>query len=450
MTSLLGDLDDLKPITDVQEVDRLSKDFAWFSPILVSQLADKRADAVFSPTTVDEIRRIVIACVKYRVPLSVRGGGTGNYGQLTPLEGGVIISLLRFNKVVSIAPGIARAQAGIRLGTLNREVLATGWELRMLPSTYKIASLGGFYSGGTGGIGSINYGIFAARGNVLGVQMMTIEEAPRIIELRGDDTQLLQHCWGTAGVVLEMEIALAPAQPWDDTIAVFDDFDQGLRCASELAHSNGIARRLVSFHVDPIPQYLTPLGQYLPPKKHALLANIAGYSMDSFRYLVAKWGGEVTYHRASAELAKVPQTLIEFTWNHTSLNALKVDPTLTYTQLRFAPNEHIEQVRAVYAALHPEMMLHLEFIRDVAGLTTCSALPLIRYTSPERIDEIHEIVRALGVAVANPHTNSVGLGNKKALTPEFLRAKREYDPHGLMNPGKLAGVNDHPALDIPT
>ena len=120
MASMLSELDDLKPVTDVQEVDRLSKDFAWFSPILVPQLADKHADAVFSPTTVDEIRRIVIACVKHRVPLSVRGGGTGNYGQLTPLEGGVIISLLRFNKVVSIAPGIARAQAGIRLGTLNR------------------------------------------------------------------------------------------------------------------------------------------------------------------------------------------------------------------------------------------------------------------------------------------------------------------------------------------
>ena len=450
IVALLDDLTDLKPVTDVEEVERLSKDFAWFSPILVRELDCKRADAVLSPTTLEDIERIVKACVRRRVPLSVRGGGTGNYGQLTPLQGGVILSLTRFNKICWIKPGIARAQAGVRLGALNREALATGWELRTLPSTYKIASLGGFYSGGTGGIGSINHGLFAARGNVLGVQLMTIEESPRIIELRGEDTQLLQHCWGTAGVVLELEIGLTPAQPWDDAIAVFADFDSGLRCASELAHSNGIARRLVSFHVDPIPQYLTPLGEYLPPKKHALLANIAGYSMDSFRHLVAKWGGEVTYHRASAELARVPQTLIEFTWNHTSLNALRVDPTLTYTQLRFAPNEHIEQVRAVYAALHPEMMLHLEFIRDAAGATTCSALPLIRYTSPERIDEIHDIVRALGVAVANPHTNSVGLGNKKALTPEFLRAKREYDPHGLMNPGKLVGVNEHPALDIPS
>lgn len=446
LDKVLAELADLKPVVDVEELDRLSRDFSWFSPILVPQLKDKRGEAAFSPTAVDEIRRIVAACVRHRVPISVRGGGTGNYGQLTPLQGGVIISLLRFNKVTWIKPGAARAQAGIRLGTLNREALATGWELRMLPSTYKVASLGGFYSGGTGGIGSINYGLFAGRGNVLGVQIMTLEDEPRIIELRGERIGLLQHCWGTAGIVLELEVGLAPAQPWDDAIAVFPDFDRALSCASELAHSNGIARRLVSFHVDPVPQYLTPLLPHLPRGHHAILANIAGYSMEPFRTLVAAWGGEVTLHRPAADLAKVPQTLIEYSWNHTTLNALKIDPTLTFTQLRFTAATHLEQVRALYKALHPEVMLHLEFIRDPEGLTTCSSLPLIRFTSEARIHEIHDIARALGIGVANPHTNSVGLGNKKALTPAFLEARREFDPHGLMNPGKLAGISEHPVI----
>src|SRR6187401_100236 len=85
---VLDELSDLKPIVNPDEVDRLSKDFAWFSPVLVPQLKDKRADAVFSPVSVEEIRRIVKACVRQRVPISVRGGGTGNYGQLTPLHGG--------------------------------------------------------------------------------------------------------------------------------------------------------------------------------------------------------------------------------------------------------------------------------------------------------------------------------------------------------------------------
>ena len=443
---VLAELSSLAPLTEAQEVDRLSKDFAWFSPILLPQLEDKRADAVVTPQSVDDVRRIVQSCARHRVPLSVRGGGTGNYGQLTPLRGGLIVNVSRLNKVVWLKPGVARAQAGIRLGTLNREAIATGWELRMLPSTYKIASLGGFYSGGTGGIGSINYGVFAARGNVLGVQVMTIEEEPRIIELRGEETQLLQHCWGTGGIVLELEIGLAPAQSWDDAIAVFADRDAALECASELAHSNGIARRLVSLHFDPVPQYLTPLLEWLPQTKHALLANIAAQSVEPFRTLVAKWGGEVSYHKPAAALVKVPQTLIEYSWNHTTLNALKVDPTLTFTQLRFDAAKHREQVKALHDALHPELMLHLEFIRDAAGATTCSSLPLIRYTTEARLHEIHDIVRSHGVAVANPHTNAVGLGNKKALTPAFFAAKRDFDPHGLMNPGKLDQVSAEPAI----
>src|SRR3954470_15499629 len=91
LAHVLDELADLNPVVDAEEMDRLSKDFAWFSPILLPQLKDKRGEAAFTPTSVEDIRRIVAACVRHRVPLSVRGGGTGNYGQLTPLHGGVII-----------------------------------------------------------------------------------------------------------------------------------------------------------------------------------------------------------------------------------------------------------------------------------------------------------------------------------------------------------------------
>jgi FAD/FMN-containing dehydrogenase len=431
------ELADLTPVLDPEELERLSKDYAWFSPILRPKLKDKRAELAFFPASKEEIRRIVSACVRHRVPICVRGGGTGNYGQVTPLRGGAIICLSRFDKIEWIRPGAARAQAGIRIGQLNREALASGWELRILPSTYRAASLGGFYSGGSAGVGSINYGLFAARGNVLAVEAMTAEEEPRSIELRGDRAQLLQHGWGTAGIVLELEVGLAPAQPWDDAIAVFADFERALGFANELAHGAGIAKRLVSFHVDPIPQYLGPVLEHLPAAHHAIIASIAGYSMEPFRALAACWGGEVTYHRDCEALKDARQTLIELTWNHTTLKALKTDPALTYTSMRFTPGRHLDQIRALHRALHPELMLHLEFVRDAKGLTTCTSMPLVRFRDAGRTDEIHDFAKSLGVAVANPHTYIVGLGNKKALTPEFLEAKRQFDPFGLMNPGKL-------------
>lgn len=47
-----------------------------------------------------------------------------------------------------------------------------------MPSTYRLASTGGLYGGGFGGIGSINYGPLAAPGNVLSVKVMTVEPVP--------------------------------------------------------------------------------------------------------------------------------------------------------------------------------------------------------------------------------------------------------------------------------
>ena len=61
---LLLELPDLDWITDESRVTRLSSDFSWFSPVLVRQLKDKRADVVVRPRTEEEIRAVVGACAR--------------------------------------------------------------------------------------------------------------------------------------------------------------------------------------------------------------------------------------------------------------------------------------------------------------------------------------------------------------------------------------------------
>lgn len=67
--------------------ERLSKDYYWYSPVLYQQLKEKRADCAVQPESIDEVRKIVAFAVKNRIPITVRGAGTGNYGQAIPLEG---------------------------------------------------------------------------------------------------------------------------------------------------------------------------------------------------------------------------------------------------------------------------------------------------------------------------------------------------------------------------
>ena len=117
--ALAAELSAVEWITD-SRVERLSQDFYWFSPALKRQLEHLRADAVARPRTEDEIRAVVAACAQRGLPITVRGSGTGNYGQSMPLHGGVILDLSAYNQLLWCRPGVARAQAGIRMMEMDR------------------------------------------------------------------------------------------------------------------------------------------------------------------------------------------------------------------------------------------------------------------------------------------------------------------------------------------
>ena len=134
--------------TAPQVVNRLSRDFYWYSPVLRRQLDGKFADVVVHPLTVQEIQDVLRYCYANDIPVTPRGAGTGNYGQAVPLHGGVLLDLSRMDQIESISPdGVAVCQPGVRLGVLEGEARKVGWELRCYPSTVVKASVGGFLGG---------------------------------------------------------------------------------------------------------------------------------------------------------------------------------------------------------------------------------------------------------------------------------------------------------------
>jgi FAD/FMN-containing dehydrogenase len=301
--------------------------------------------------------------------------------------------------------------------------------------------LGGLYGGGFGGAGSINYGPLMARGNVLGVRAMTIEPEPQIIELRGAEALLMHHLWGTNGLVLEVELALAPTHAWQENIVTFSEFDGALEFANAVAHAPGITKKEVCFFASPVPDYMTQLGNHLSPGCHAVLLLVAPTSEVAMLELAAQHGGSVTYRKTAEEVRASNRTLLEYTWNHTTLNALKVDKTLTYLQSSFTAGEHLAQVRkmeGLLGGLNGEVLMHAEFIRGLDGLTTCTALQLVRYTTEARLNEIIQIFRDNGVRINNPHTFIIEDGKAGgALPQDVLDMKKRFDPAGLLNPGKM-------------
>ncbi len=449
--SLPAQLPGLDWVTDETALSRLSQDFSWFSPVLKRQLEGRRADVAVKPKTEDEIKAVVAACAKERVPITVRGAATGNYGQIVPLEGGLLLDMSAFNAFGWARGGVGRAQAGIRLGEFDRHAQPQGWELRWQPSTFRAATLGGLFGGGFGGAGSITYGPIAAAGNVLGVRAMTVEPEPQIVELRGPEAMLLHHRWGTNGIVLELEIALAPALPWVEMIATFESFEAGLDfCIRLNGQSPGIVKKELAFIAAPIPGYFTVLAEHLPAGHHAVIVIVAESSEAATREIVAAQGGQVTYRKTAAEAKAANRTLVEYCWNHTTLQALKLDKGLTYLQSRFDPARQREQVIALEKALAPEVMMHVEFIRLTDGQHTCSGLQIVRWTNEERLQQIMQIYRDHGATINNPHVHVLEDGGKlrdmdrsavnaaqRLAAETALAMKSRFDPLGLLNPGKL-------------
>ena len=174
---------------------------------------------------------------------------------------------------------------------------------------------------------------------------MTVEPEPQVIELRGPEAMLLHHTYGTNGIVLELEVALTPAVEWTECIATFAQFDAALEFADRFGSAPGLEKKEVCFVAAPIPQYFTSLAEHLPADQHAVLLLVAPHSEAGMRDMVAQHGGQVTYRKTADEVASSHKTLLEYTWNHTTLHALKVDKGLTYIQSGFNPMHRLKQVR---------------------------------------------------------------------------------------------------------
>ena len=430
--TIASELNGIEIITDPAQLAKFSLDYYHFSPILEPLLKDKRGNLAVRPVTEAEVLQIAKVCVRHKVPLTVRGAGTGNYGQCIPLEGGVILDTTHMNQIRWIKSGLACVEPGVKMAAFDKKAREIGWELRMAPSTYRIATIGGFIGGGSGGMGSITYGQLRDRGNLHAVRVVTVEDEPRVLKLRGDEVQKVNHAYGTNGIITELEIPLVPAYPWAELIVTFDDFMVAARFGQALSDSDGIVKKLVSLHAWPIPSYFTALQSYLTEGKHCALIMVAESCLEPFQDLVREYGGQITYQKMAQEASKAT-SLLEFTWNHTTLLARSIDPSLTYLQTFFFTLDRVEQM---YHHFGDEVMVHLEFLR-AGGKAVPAGLQLVRYTTQERLKEIIRYHEEQGAAIANPHTYILEDGGRKTIDPEQLQFKEMVDPYGLMNPGKM-------------
>ena len=363
----------LAPVEVISEpvlVKKRSRDFFWYSPVLNAELKRSFGDLVALPKTCEEMAHCLAVAYATDIPVVFRGGGTGNYGQSVPLQGGLIIETTGMKQILEIGDGFVRAEAGAMMADVNAALMEQGWEMAMFPSTQDIATIGGFVAGGSAGIGSIANGALRQKGNILQLKAMSLEDTPVEHVFDGQDTLCIHHAWGLNGAITEVTLRTVPTQDWVSCIAGFSEYRTAYAAGYALATADAdqIGRKLCSVADARIAAYYKRLETHVPKDEHLLVTLVPKAHLPALETLIGAQGG--TLHLAVDEteraVLKIPH-VFEFSYNHTTLQVLKSDRSATYQQIGVPDPADADLVARVRDSFGDEVWPHHEFSMSDGG-----------------------------------------------------------------------------------
>ena len=205
-------------------------------------------DLVVLPTTAAEIAEVARLCTEHRVPLVVRGAGTGYTGGAVPTRGGIVLSLERMNRILEIDEVnlLAVVEPNVINADLQRAVERVGLFYPPDPASLESSSIGGNVAECAGGPRAFKYGTtkryVLALEAVLPTGEIVRTGSKAVKNVVGYDlTQLLVGSEGTLAIITKVTLRLIPKPPVRATLtATFGHVRQAVDAVSGL-----IRRRVV-------------------------------------------------------------------------------------------------------------------------------------------------------------------------------------------------------------
>ena len=426
---------DLEVINNHSDLKRLSRDFYNYSPVLTSKLDGCIADLVVRPKNIQAVLAVAKKCWDMTLPLTIRGSGTGNYGQSVPLFGGIVMQMNYLNKIVNFDQdtGFVKVQTGCLMSQLNNDLEGKGRELRLLPSTWKTATIGGFLSGGSGGIGSIEWGFLRDPGNLIALDLITVDENPQLIQLETQQAEPINHAYGTNGIITSVTISTDIKHYWHsiviDSNSLIESIDI-LKICMGAAIKLKLGTILEKEIVEQMPKWFN--------KKSGLNKVLIQSTLDGIKTIemLCKKNNLRTYYCGLEN--DLEFGLNDLVWNHTTLQLRAKDKSWTYLQMLLpfdGENELINNLKKVYGK---KILWHIEAVSQ-NGIPRLAALPVFKWTDQNELNKIINECKKYGAIIFNPHALTVEGGGLGVVDADQVKAKLKYDPKGLLNPGKLEG-----------
>ncbi len=413
-------------------------------------------DAVAFPTEHEQVVDLVGACRKAKIPLTARGRGTNTTGATVPIEGGVVVSFERMNRIVEIDTDnrYAVVEPGVLNGDLQTALAASGFFWPPDPTSSPYCTIGGNLACNAGGPRAVKYG--TCRENTLGLLAVAgTGESFRCgtYTSKGatgyDLTRLLIGAEGTLALITQATLRLTPKPADKRTLsAAYADVESAAAavarimaqpvtpCALEFLDDESL--RLAREHGgDAIPRAGAQLiieVDGAPEQLDGMAIAIAGAARgDGLQDLrIAADASEVaTLWAARKALSPALRTIAPDKINEDVVVPVSRLPDLI-AQLKTIAQKH--RIGIVSFGHAGNGNIHVNLLpRDDAE----------RARAKQALNDVFACVIALNGTLSGEH--GIGLAKRefldRALDPAALammrRIKQQFDPDGILNPGKL-------------
>jgi len=418
------------------------------------------ADLVLIPGTVEEIAAIARLCNTHLVPLVVRGAGTGYTGGSVPVQGGVLLSMERFDRILEIDEGnlLAVVQPNVLTYQLQDAVEARGLFYPPDPASLKTSALGGNVAECAGGPRAVKYG--TTRRYVLALQAVLptgeiIRTGSKAVKnvVGYDLTQLLVGSEGTLAILTEITLRLVPKPPVSATLqANFADIGTAVGGVTALLAARVVPSTIEIVDAGSLAAVERYLGRAVASSGTGAMLlievdGVAGGVADEVRLVeeACRAAGALAVHRAATEQER------ETLWaaRRQLSYALRASAPRKINHDVSVPRGRVPQLFELLARLERDYRLsipsfghagdgniHVNLMVDPANSDEMARADLAAQA-------LFEGVVRLEGSISGEH----GIGFSKAkylsleLAPEVIalmqRVKAAFDPNGILNPGKI-------------
>ncbi|QUF64264.1 glycolate oxidase subunit GlcD [Bacillus atrophaeus] len=416
-------------------------------------------DAVIAPRDKYEVSRILTICNKHRIPIVPRGSGTNLCGGTCPTEGGLVLLFKHMNRILDIDE--ENLTITVQPGVITLDMILQAESKQLFyppdPSSMKISTIGGNINENSGGLRGLKYGV--TRDYVMGLEVVLangdiIRTGGKLAkDVAGYDlTRLFVGSEGTLGIVTEAILKLVPKPETKKTLlALYENIDAAAQTVSAIIAEKLIPATL-EFLDQPTLQVIEDYAKIgLPTNAKAVLLIEQDGSYDTVARdmekieAICKKGAAVSVQAAQTEEEAFALTEAR----RSALSALaRLKPTTILEDATVPRSEIANMVKAIndIAAKYDLSICTFGHAGDGNLHPTCTT-DLRNTDEMERVERAFEEIFEKAIELGGTITGEHGVGVVKApyleikLKKEGISAmkavKTAFDPHNILNPGKM-------------